>query len=492
MKELLDSPFKKFFLLSLLCNLIASWFSLGYHQIDEHFMILEFASFKFGTVPASVVPWEFTEQIRPTLQPAFAYYVFSFLRTIGIDDAFVQVFLLRMLSCIAAWYVGCKTALRLAPRLESEQPRFWWLVSATCLWFVPYLQVRFSSENFAGITFLAALLCVPGVYNKSVYRESGGRWILAGLLLGLSFYFRFQMAFAIAGLLVWIALYARPLVKVYLLLLTGAAIAVSLNLLVDHWFYDAWVLTPYNYFHANIVRGAASSYGTTPWYDYIVLFATQGIPPISWVLLLLFFTGLVKRPVQVMVFALVPFLLGHMVVGHKEFRFLYPVFLPFLFICFSGLQSIWDSIAGKKWLRPVLSVLVAVNMLLLCYRCLWPAKTNHLYYKFLYEYGKGKPLHLITIGRSIYDEGHNEIYLYRPAGFSEDTLSEEQFQTYLLRQQPDSALVMSYQAVLPSENSAYEAKRLYVYLPAWIMNIQLNDWQSRSDIWSVWLLRKKH
>lgn len=490
MKELLDSPYKKFFLLSLLCNLVASWFSLGYHQIDEHFMILEFASFKFGTVPASVVPWEFTDKIRPTLQPVFAHYVFSLLRTAGVGNPFVQVFLLRACSCILAWYAGCKTALRLAPQLENERPRFWWIVSATCLWFIPYLQVRFSSENFAGIALLAALLCIPGVYRRGAYRESNTRWVAAGFLLGLSFYFRFQMAFAIAGLLVWIALYAKPLVKVYALLLVGALLAVGLNLLVDHWFYGTWVLTPYNYFQANIVRDAVSGYGTTPWYDYFVLFATQGVPPISWVLLVLFFTGLVKRPVQVMVFVLVPFLLGHMAVGHKEFRFLYPVFLPFLFVCFSGLQSIWPGIEEKKWLKPTLRALVTVNILLLCYRCLWPAKTNHLYYEFLYRYAKGKPVHLLTLGRSIYDEGHNEIYLYRPPGFSEDTVSETQFQNYLLQQQPDSALVMSYQPVLPPVNAAYEAQRLYVYLPSWVMNIQLNDWQSRSDIWSIWILRK--
>ena len=58
-------------------------------------------------------------------------------------------------------------------------------------------------------------------------------------------------------------------------------------------------------------------------------------------------------------------------------------------------------------------------------------------------------------------------------------------------QSQDSLLVLSYQAQLPFNDPRYDAKRVYVYLPDWIMNIQLNDWQSRSDIWTVWLLRKK-
>ena len=127
----------------------------------------------------------------------------------------------------------------------------------------------------------------------------------------------------------------------------------------------------------------------------------------------------------------------------------------------------------------------------MAYRCVWPAKPNHFYYKFLNEYAQGKAIHLHTLGRGIFDEGFNEIYLYRPADFTEDTMSEQNFVPYMQHQNADSLLVLSYQATLPFSDPRYTQERLYVYLPDWIMNIQLKDWQSRSDIWSVWLLRKK-
>ena len=276
----------------------------------------------------------------------------------------------------------------------------------------------------------------------------------------------------------------------------GALIAVGLNLWVDHWFYGEWIWSPIRYYEANIIKDAASTYGTTPWYDYLVLFATQGIPPISIVLMVLFFVALIKRPNQLMVFVFLPFLLGHMAVAHKEFRFLYPMALPFLLICFvrslgCDVRCRWQNIQERKWLKPSLKILVWCNILLMGYRCIWPAKPNHFYYKFLYNYADGKPLHLYTLGRSIYDEGHNEIYLYRPKIFSEDTMKDVDFAIFLNSQNADSLLVLSYQAQLPGQDVRYIAERVYVYLPDWIMNIQLNDWQSRSDIWTVWLLRKK-
>jgi phosphatidylinositol glycan class B len=356
---------------------------------------------------------------------------------------------------------------------------------------MPYLNVRFSSENCAGIAFLVSLLCVPGIFRRGVIDARPGHWLACGFFLALSFYFRFQMAFAILGLMVWLTLYARPLWKVYLLLLTGALFGLGLNLLVDHWFYGEWVLTPFRYYEANIIKDAASDYGTTPWYDYIVLFLTQGVPPISWILFILFCVGLVKRPMQLMVFVFLPFLLGHMLVPHKEFRFLYPMVIPFLWICFSGLDEIWEKLQHRRWLMPVFRTLVVVNMVLLGYRIVWPAKPNHFYYKFLNAYAGEKPIHLYTLGRGIYDEGYNEIYLYRPKYFTEDTMPEVQFKPFMQQQQSDSLLVMSYQAQLPYHDPHYTEQRLYVYLPDWIMNIEMNDWQSRSDIWTIWLLRRK-
>ncbi|MFZ4477890.1 MAG: hypothetical protein ACOYPR_22025 [Saprospiraceae bacterium] len=85
--------------------LISAWCTIGYHHPDEHFQIWEFANYKLGHIPASALPWEFPAQMRPGLQPFMAYYLVQISRTLGIDNPFIQVFLMRLLCGAAALWV---------------------------------------------------------------------------------------------------------------------------------------------------------------------------------------------------------------------------------------------------------------------------------------------------------------------------------------------------------------------------------------------------
>lgn len=491
MPDFLHRPYRIYFLSGLLCVSLAAWFSLGYHQMDEHFMILEYARYRDGLVPHRLIPWEFLGEIRPSLQPYLAEGIFSLLARIGIQDPFIQTFLIRLLCGWLAFGTAWKFGQKFAPSGSGHaRDSRWWFASIALLWFLPYLYVRFSSENMGGISLVLALICLPGIESGKQLHIRFVPALLCGLLLALSFFFRFQMAFAILGLLLWLLWKARPLPQVLAGLLCGAAIGVSLNLWADYSFYGHWVLTPYNYFHANIVEDVASQYGVQPWYAYIGMFLNTAAPPISILLLGLFFLGLVRRPAHPLVFIVVFFLLGHISVPHKELRFLYPVLLPFLAICLFGLESLSDSFKASGGWRITLRVLLGINAALLLFRIFTPAKPNHYYYRYLYHYPR--PVHLITLGRGIYDEGYNEIFLYRPKQFQEDTLSgSDQLVPFLEAHPCDSCLVMNYQLTKPPLPKGYDARRLYVYLPDFVVNIQLNDWQSRSDIWSIWQIYRR-
>lgn len=466
---------------------------MGYHQMDEHFMILEFSKYKFGQAPSNIIPWEFSEKIRPTLQPSFAHFFFELCKTLGLKDPFVQVFFLRLISGLLACWVIFKTILVVLPNLKQQSVR---RISAAVLclfWFMPYLDVRFSSENMAGLSFMASLLFIPDIFKAQKFNASFKSLFGLGFGLACSFYFRFQIAFSIIGVLLWLLWYLNSKFKSYFYIFIGAVTAVFFQLLIDRWFYGDWVLSPLRYYQANIVRDAASTYGISPWYEYISLFLSQGIPPFSIVLILLFGIALIKKPQQLMVYAFIPFFIGHSMVPHKEFRFLYPMVIPFLLICANGLDLIWTKVADKKWFVITGKLLIILNIFLLLYRITWPAKNNHFYYKYLYHYAeKAKaPIHLLNLGRGIYDEGYNEIMIYRHPLILEDTIKANEFNPYLSSKQPDSILVLSYQPTLPLTDTNYQATRLYTYLPDWIINISFNDWQSRSDIWSIWKLKKK-
>ena len=51
--------------------------SSGFHQIDEHFQILEFAAFKLGLTNQGELPWEYSAQMRPALQPAIVVLIYK-------------------------------------------------------------------------------------------------------------------------------------------------------------------------------------------------------------------------------------------------------------------------------------------------------------------------------------------------------------------------------------------------------------------------------
>src|SRR5438309_348816 len=83
------------------------------------------------------------------------------------------------------------------------------LIAVALLWFIPYLAVRTSSESLSGDFFaIGVALLMLG----SSAAEAGGRrfpiaaLLTAGLCFGLAFDFRYQIAFAVAGVVFWIGI----------------------------------------------------------------------------------------------------------------------------------------------------------------------------------------------------------------------------------------------------------------------------------------------
>ena len=59
---------------SALLHVVTAWLSLGYHQLDEHFQILEMLSYHLGHTPRDGLPVDFGQQVRPffSIAPMYA------------------------------------------------------------------------------------------------------------------------------------------------------------------------------------------------------------------------------------------------------------------------------------------------------------------------------------------------------------------------------------------------------------------------------------
>jgi len=132
--------------------------------------------------------------------------------------------------------------------------------------------------------------------------------------------------------------------------LAGFLIGMALNIYLDKVFYNEWVFTPYRYFYANIIEGKANSFGTSPWWMYVVILMLIGIPLGSLWLFSFFSKGvtLYRNP-----FALgsLFFIIGHSIIGHKEERFIFPIVLIMVYLAAEAYRQspVWAQKAKLIW-----------------------------------------------------------------------------------------------------------------------------------------------
>ena len=307
------------FLLALILYSITAYNSLGYYHADEHYQIIEFAGHKLGTHTANELPWEFKDQIRPALQPTICYFVFLAFEQLNITDPYDLSFLLRLFTALLALIITRFFVNKTLPLFETPTQKIAYIALSYFLWFIPVISVRFSSETWSGLFLMLAL----GIYFQK--NESVKKSFLLGLILGLSFLFRYQMALVIGSLLIWMLFVQKSNLKYGMGIALGLGSMLFAGLLVDSWFYETWVFTPWNYFYFNIIKDVASKFGTEPWYYYLY----ESISSMSYIIgipvFLAFISLVILKPKNILVWIIFPFILFHSIIPHKELRFIFPL-----------------------------------------------------------------------------------------------------------------------------------------------------------------------
>ncbi|MCS6978509.1 MAG: hypothetical protein NZM15_00205 [Flavobacteriales bacterium] len=374
------SPEKKIKIAGLLAILAAAWFSQGFHHPDEYFQIFELASWKAGLTPSQDLPWEFSCFMRPALQPALVYGVIRATQWAGWFHPFYVMAFFRLFAGVLFFFTAQAVWKAFTPDFSLRKHSVTVLFLALLLWLTPYLAVRFSSENMASCLFFLAILPL-----READKKNWGRLFMAGLLLGLVFHLRYQMAFALLGLGLWILIFSRKRVRNLTALMAGGVLTLLAGLVLDAWFYGTWVWTPYNYFYQNIVLKKAAGFGVEPWYFYLRKLTWGQFFFLGPLVLLGYLVMVVRYPRHLVVWTSLPFVLGHHLVGHKEFRFLIPLYLivPYsIALSFEVLGKFqFLKKAGKFFKRPA----VALNTVALCIAALLPPSDNFWFLKNLYE-----------------------------------------------------------------------------------------------------------
>ena len=459
--------------LGLALRLAAAVFSEGTQSPDEHFQIIEFASMKLGITRPADLPWEYREAIRPAFQPALAVGVIEAARAAGVEDPFVQAVFLRLVAALAS---SAAILLMLAAFWEdvrSERLRSWFAALSAALWFLLFQSARFSSESLSGAFFFAGLALIILLGRERVRRP--GLELLSGFALGLAFITRYQAGFLLAGLGGWMLLVRKDRPSAVALALLGGALAAALGALADRWFYGRWVPTAWNYFYQNLVAGKAAEYGTSPWWFYFKAMALQAYPPFSLAVIAAFLALFVREPRNPLTWSLVPFILVHCAIGHKEPRFLYPLACAVPAACVLAASSVPAAEAWLAW-RPAAVPFWALNAVLAAAVVFTPAESYLPFYKYVYRSGLTE---LATVGVNPYGY-RRPMYFYRPPGLVlRDFSTLEEFAAWGRKEK--RPLLVAVQGleppVLPEELSA---RPLFRNMPAWVVRFNVNNWLSRT------------
>ncbi len=312
-------PKKKVFFVAALFIMLAAIFSEGFYHLDEHYQILEFASYKLGISGYEDMPWEFREHMRPTVQPWIAYFTHQLLGFLGNENPLLVAMTLRVFSGILALITVIAMFKTFGRHYKGKNHIILFGVTLL-LWFNPYLFVRFSSENWGGMLFFIATAIL--LKNKPI---KGNYLWLAGAMLGISFFIRFQMAFAILGLVGYLVYYKRTSTKGLIKIAISGFFAICFMVLLDYLYYEKLVFTPWEYFKHNILLEKAASFGVEPWWMYFGWLIEEALLPVALPIIYGLYQLLKNKELSVLNWIWIPFALGHFFVGHKELRFLFPM-----------------------------------------------------------------------------------------------------------------------------------------------------------------------
>jgi GPI mannosyltransferase 3 len=376
----------------------ACFATLGITFPDEHQQFLEQAHrmvYGYGQTF-----WEQERGMRHPLYPALLAAPLAAMEAVGVRDPIIQGALLRWLvavMCLGTWALFAWEFHRRGQKSMSLLLMFLFSLEPDII----YIHVHPLSEIAATIPFLLALVSMER------------RPFVAGVMLALSFGIRFQMGFIIAGagVLVWIrnrCRFNRPFQ-----MLTAGFILAMFGLGLTDWFvFKEWFHSPIEYARANLVEGKADQFGVYPWHQYLIWLGNDGWGVVAPLAVLVLFGVRRQWPIAVLAAS---FIVPHMMIGHKEARFMLPIAPLTLVLVAAGYEDICNRFARSY--RSVFFVLALAGMALVAVVRLpqipWQGETYRATAYLLRDAGRRADLTGIVVFHQNHAESPNFFFLRR-------------------------------------------------------------------------------
>jgi GPI mannosyltransferase 3 len=482
----------KWFAIGTVVHIVTAYFSTAWFHFDEHFQILEFMNYKLGLSKGADLTWEFPTMQRPWLQPSIFMLLTKFCWFFGIKNPDSLAIIYRIFSAIFAQFSIFLLALCSYPWFTNSNLRRINLIAMNILWFIPFIHVRTSSENFSGALFIIGFVLITIFYNQSrryenIFRAPFHFALASGFFLGLAFVSRYTTGIMVAGLGFWAIFLGRLKWSATLFVAIGIILAIGSNALLDRWGYGVWTLSWVNYFDINIIQDKASNFGRDPWYFFITK-AGKTLPPVTIIMILGIFFTWVKNWRHPLTWATASLYIIHSIIPAKDIRyfFVFSSALPLLF--FMGLQKLKDPefFLKGKWI--VFSkFLLGLNILGLLFLGFKPANTAGPFLRYVSRtYPDNFKFYTWTEGPFMQLE-HN-LNFYAPKGLETVRLQNSREIIGIVKNSKTPIKVFHDKFFLPEDVSRElggMCKVEYRFFPDWLENYNYTNWISRSRVWTL-------
>ncbi|XP_042332394.1 GPI mannosyltransferase 3 isoform X2 [Sceloporus undulatus] len=292
---------------------------------DEYWQSLEVAHrmvFNYG-----FLTWEWAEGLRSHLYPLLFASVYKGLHLLQEDNVQLLIWLPRIVQALLAAVADVKL-YSLVKQLDNTEAAKWVYFCQLSSWFTWYCCTRTLTNTMETVLTTLALSYYPMEGTKM------GSSLHYLTLAALAFIIRPTAAILWVPLLLWH--FWKEHRKRHLLLLGYIPVGLGTlgtSLVIDRVFFGKWVVVHLNFVKFNVLQNLATFYGSHPWHWYL----TQGLPAVLGPHLPFFIHGCFQAPRRYHLFLVVVLwtVAVYSMLGHKEFRFIYPV-LP-LCMVFCGL-----------------------------------------------------------------------------------------------------------------------------------------------------------
>ncbi len=173
-------------------------------------------------------------------------------------------------------------------------------------------------------------------------------------------------------------------------------------------------------FQLHIIGNVASQFGTISWSDYLLVLLVESFVPVGIVVFAAFIIVCIDSPRSVVVWVIIPFLLMHLAIPHKELRFMFPLVNLLPFILVMGYQQALLFFPGaarsRGFLRLGVVLLLLADLVVLTPAIFTaPSGGRIVITQFLYDKSSDRPFKLFT---------RDESNAFRPYAFLRQSLYE--------------------------------------------------------------------